>query len=303
MADIEQAPKKRPGRPRKKQPVSDIPKNGISKDRQLADTVVEFMYDGPELFKRIYNAFNLHSVNEIKFIFDEETITILALDHREVITLMTVIYCKKINHYFCKERHVIGLNRNNIKKFKSITKKHTKIDMYILEKTANSKIHFSLRDGELDSLDAIDIRTIEIPPALQDVKPISPVDYPLKFALPLKKLKDIIADVINTSDLKLCIEKNDGEPLTIFYSKEERTVDTKSIFDNERAIDLECNIEENDLFSIVIKADLIKPFANSPIGSRVEISAHKTKNIILHSWMDDEKTASMTVSVPIEQKR
>ena len=97
--------KRPPGRPalKKKQ---NIDKNGIVSFPMGADNIMELIYDGPLIFKKIFNIFKAMEASEIKIEFNTDEIKIITTDHLSNNINYLKIDCSKLNHYYC--RHPSG---------------------------------------------------------------------------------------------------------------------------------------------------------------------------------------------------
>jgi len=78
-----QIPKKRPGRPRKTPLREPRPRNGIVIKPKEPTNFIEFLYDKPLIFKKLWQYFKLMAVDKIQIIFRVSEIILWCEDHHK----------------------------------------------------------------------------------------------------------------------------------------------------------------------------------------------------------------------------
>lgn len=282
MAD--NAPKKRPGRPRKNPQVSSSNIEGIVKEPLNPENVVEVVYQNPSIIKKFFNTFNTYQVVEIKVIFSETGLKMIALDHLQKSTIICSIDGSKTKRYYCAEPMSFGINNTYLRNLRSIEKSNTEITFSIREATKDSIFSYTLYDPELKSYDSMDINMIEIPD-LENLAAQSDDGYPIKFEISASRFKGLITNIQGMKVSSFSIQKCHDEPLCIIYGLPGKSSSVKSFGDDE-AIKLHSEIAENEIFSITLEVAYIKRFSSATLGDTIKISADRTKDIMLESCLD-----------------
>ena len=143
--------KKRPGRPRK---------NPIREPKQRVGVVpcphdnanyMEFLYDKPILFKKLWQYFKLMAIEKIQIIFRPTEVIIWGEDHHKKSKMRVRIDADKINHYYCQEELDIGMFCKN-----------PEIVMSKIDKTYSSLLFISKKGHSQKDLRTILKNDIEI---------------------------------------------------------------------------------------------------------------------------------------------
>jgi len=139
--------KKRPGRPRKTAPQQPKPKLGIVNSPQDDCHHIEFLYDDPSVFKKLWAFFKAMSVDKLHMIFTKENIFIYCVDHHMKSQIRVKIDCSKVNHYYCKEYIDIGLQCKNPELIMgTIDKSHHSILILSTNNNAQKNIQIVLKN-------------------------------------------------------------------------------------------------------------------------------------------------------------
>lgn len=278
IADIGE--KKRPGRPKKDKVDTQLKFHGVQEQPQLADDIMELVYDSPQIFKKIIQIFTSYRASEIELIFDRNGVKMYAQDHSKQSSIYVTLDGRGMNHYFCREPLRICVKCSLLDAvFQTIGKSHYKI-MFICRGDHRSKLYCVTSSSTHDNNKTYDIPVV-INPA--NTKPQDDdSDYPIKFTLTASGFKDLINPKLGTS---LTIEKKGNDPLQLVYDKVNQLgcVDRYPAGDK---INLESTIEPNDIFSSTVSIKNVQSFATKNIGSTVQICAHKTKPISFTSISD-----------------
>ena len=105
--------KKRPGRPRKIPLREPRPRNGIVSQPKDENNFIEFLYDKPLIFKKLWQYFKLMAVDKIQIIFRVGEIILWSEDHHKKSKMRIKINADKVNHYYCPEELDIGMSCKN----------------------------------------------------------------------------------------------------------------------------------------------------------------------------------------------
>jgi hypothetical protein len=110
-------------------------------------------------------------------------------------------------------------------------------------------------------------------------------NYPVKFQLNSKYFKAKINHIRDMSPI-LLIQKSGDDPLQLTFDKAQ-TVGLTSTLDSSK-INLQSTVDPEDIFSVGVYIDYIKPFSNSCIGDEVFIAADKRKRISFMTRLDQK---------------
>lgn len=288
--------KKKPGRPRTKPLKKSLKREGISEEPSNPDNCVEMVYDMPGILKKIFALFKAMSVKEIRLEFNKKHINISTTDHLKRSNIKVTIDCTKINRYYCAEPIDGYLNPSNMEKIIQILNKDYLTIAFVLKTTTSRSILNIIYKNEM-KID--EYREINLIQSSNPAKVISfdNTNYPIKFVLPGKYFKKIIADAASFSD-KLTIEKIGEGYLRFSYLSTDTKVKSRYVVKDPEKIKLVSTVAKDDMFSSSIRVDYIKPFSNALLFPYVAISADTHKNMLFMSQIDNQ-TISIYISTDI----
>jgi len=293
--------KRKPGRPPLRIKKEQIARMGVVDEPKNEDNMVEFIYDIPMIFKKIFNFLKLMEVKEIKLKFMENKLQLISIDHLEKNIINLDIDCTKTIHYFCKNPIVVILDLKNIEKvLQKIDKNYSTITLISKIDTYNSEIMINFSNTEID-IDEIHIINLMESHFVDDNKyeyiDIDYEKYPIKFQLPCKYFKKIINDISVFSNI-FKIEKIKGIELQFPYDTDGRVIKVTNIFNNAEKIKLESSIEENDIFSVSTYIDYVKALSNSLISDSIKIYVDKENDMVFKVFVDNT-TFELTIYTKI----
>ena len=85
--------KKRPGRPRKKPLRPPMERIGTAAAPKQPENVVEFIYDKPMIYKKVFALFKAADAKELTFVFDKTEVRVITSDHREKAHFLATFDC------------------------------------------------------------------------------------------------------------------------------------------------------------------------------------------------------------------
>lgn len=106
---IETKTPRKPGRPRKSIIKLPKPRNGIVMAPSDAKHYIEFLYDKPLIFKKLWQFFKLLACDKLHLSFLKDSIIIYCSDHHKKSHIRVKINCNDVNHYYCEKDLDIGL--------------------------------------------------------------------------------------------------------------------------------------------------------------------------------------------------
>lgn len=294
--------KKRPGRPRKHPVRQPRPKVGIVSSPSDNVHHVEFLYDKPMVFKKIWQFFKLMAVDKIHILFSKEEIIMWCRDHHKKSQIRVRIDCKEVNHYFCADELDIGLSCKN-----------PELIMSTIDKTYNSILFLSTSDNiqkniqivlknDLNIEETHQIELIGEYGNMENDSKFLDEDYAIKFKLPGKYFKKMVSDIKSFSDLITIRQDGPDEPLLFDYIKSDKKIKSLHIIKNNRSIGLQSNLDSDDTFRTSFKTDYIKPISSALLSDSIEIYADENKPLMFIIQMDD-KAIEMKILTDIVNNR
>jgi len=291
-----QGTKKKPGRPRKRVPVVPVERHGIAIDPTVDENIMEFVYENPKLFKKIFTLYKSYVVGEVLIEFRADSMRFISHDHTKKVHIFADFDCHMLNHYYCAKPEVAGqlplrvsVKAESLSKtFKNLDKVPCKITFILKRDEYRNILHVVIKDGEMDDEQNYEIELID-----QVKVTIRPEDfddrrYPLKFTIPTKNFKKKITDIYNVSPA-LTIQKRGDAPLEFTYDVPKK-VSLVSVYKNHDQIRLQSTVDSNDILSASIMLELLKPFSNSNMGEQVAVSVDKFLPTSFTSELDLKKT-------------
>jgi hypothetical protein len=306
MSDEEKnatAPRKlRPGRPRKTPIRTPKPKNGIVANPSDGVHFIEFLYDKPLVFKKLWQFFRLMAVDKIQINFTKDHIFMWCNDHHKKSHMRIKINCSEVNHYYCEDELEIGLLCNN-----------PELVMNTIDKTCNSILFLSTQDNTQKNIQIVlkndidfeEIHKIELIGEYnrtEDDGKFMDEDYAIKFKLPGKYFKKMISDIRSFSDQATIRQDGYDEPLTFEYIKNDKKVKSLHVAKNSKSISLESTLDEDDTFRTSFKVDYVRPISSAVLAEHITIYADENKPLMFIIQMDD-KAVEMKILTDIIDNR
>lgn len=279
--------KKKPGRPRKTPVKQPRPRNGITSEPKDPNNYIEFLYDKPLLFKKIWQYFKLMAVDKIQIIFRKTEIIFWSEDHHKKSKMRFKIDVNNVNHYYCLNELDIG-----------VFCKNPELIMSTIDKTYNSIIFLSKHQNIQKDIRIILNNEIEIDEShkvelIGDYKKIENEeqftcdnDYQIKFNLPGKYFKKMISDIRTFSDEITIRKDSSNDPLIFEYAKCDKKIISYHIVQNTKTIDLVSKLDPNDSFRVSFKIDYVKPISSALLSENITIYAHENKPLLFYINMD-----------------
>ncbi len=295
-------PKARVGRPRKQVPRLPKPKNGIVTVPSESYHMVEFLYDKPLVFKKLWHFFKLMAVDKIQINFTHDAIYMWCRDHHKQSHIRVKINCNEVNHYYCKDELEIGLLCKN-----------PGLVMDTIDKTCGSILFISTADSSQKNIRVILKNDIEFEEVhkielisdytrIENSDKFMDEDYTIKFRLPGKYLKKMISDIESFSDQVTIRQDSADDPLTFEYIKYDRKIKSTYVAKNSRNISLCSNLAENDTFRASFMIDYVKPISSAVLADNIDIYADENKPLMFTIQMD-EKAVELKILTNIIDNR
>jgi hypothetical protein len=291
----EKPEKKKPGRPRKTPIRPPRSRNGIVNSPGDPSNHIEFLYDRPLIFKKIWQHFKLMAVNKMQFIFRHDEVIIWNQDHHKKSQMRTRINVDKINHYFAQEELDIGM-----------VCKNPELIIYAIDSSYNSILFLSKEGYTKKDLRVIltndigidDVHRIELVGDYDRMENeeafLKEDEYTIKFTLPGKYFKKMVSDIKSFSDQITIKQDGKGEPIRFEYTKRDKKIRSYRTVKNSKSINLESKLKEGETFRVSFKIDYIKPISSALLADEITICAHEGKPLLFIVTMD-KQTVDMRI--------
>ncbi len=275
------APKKRPGRPRKEREIASLDIKGILAAPINAEDAIELVYHDPALFSKMLKLYKNYEVKDVEMKFDSNGIKMNAVDHLGKSKIYIVIDGACMDAYYCAAPIRICVKRTNLEHaIGHIGKNHNKITL-ISKRDDNKTLYLIIRGSEYENDSQYEI---EVSPKVDEVAGDFVDDdsqYPIKFNFTLAHFKTKIAQAEKMGKT-LTIEKAGNGHLQLTGDNGPgKQVQWSEIYSRPDKINLQSTIAEDDILRANVIIEYIQPFAKSSIGDHVHICAHKTEKISL----------------------
>jgi hypothetical protein len=294
--------KKKPGRPRKTPIREPRPRNGIVEKPKDDANYIEFLYDKPLIFKKIWQYFKLMAVDKIQLIFRPKEVILWSEDHHKKSKMRIKINADKVNHYYCPEELDIGMTCKNPELIMAtIDKTYTSI--VLLSKTGYTQkdIRIILKnDIEIDESHRIEL--IGEYDKITNEGMFLDKEYTIKFELPGRYFKKMISDIRAFSDQITIRQDGPKEPLIFEYMKHDKKIKSYHIVRNNKNINFTSKLLEDETFRVSFKIDYVKPISSALLSENIIIYAHENKPLMFSILMD-KSTIELKILTEIIDER
>ncbi len=297
------AKKKKPGRPRKTPIRQPQEKKGIVQEPNHERNHIEFMYDNPEMFKKILYYFKSHAVYSVFITFTKTDVLIWCGDNLKKNRIRVKIDCKMINQYYCFEPLDIRISCEHLERI-----------MATIDKTYNLLTIISQKDNVQNYLEIIlkdDIMSrsfkVELMSDHNVFRAINHLfDEDFKYSLCLnmssKKFKSLIGDMLVFSD-EVSIElHSQNDPLIFQYrSRDNKIKNTSTCRENLYTLNKE--IEDGDTFHISFKLEYVRSISSSLISENIKIFADEDRCLLFVNEIDGGCISVRTLTEIIDKRK
>lgn len=291
-------PKGKVGRPKKYPPVQPEPKKGVVDCPKNESSHMEFVYNSPFIFKKLWAFFKLMAVNKIHFSFQKDCIYLWCQDHLKKSNIQVKINCNEITHYFCKEDYEISmLCKNPDRVMTTINKHYGSIFIVSSEDSIDRNIDIVLNNEmNIEERHQIELTTNDTLTS----ESFSDEDYCIKFKLPSKYFKKLITDLKQFSTIFNIRQDGKDEPLIFEYITNDKKVRSSHIMRDNAQIALESKLfAEDDMFRIGFKLEYVRPLASAYASQDqdIQIFADENKPLLFIMNMDNAVEIRMKTEI------
>jgi hypothetical protein len=280
--------KRGPGRPCIDNKNRNIVPLGICNIPENSDNLIEFKFNNPNVFKRIFTLFKAHNVSEIKLIFERENITMLGESYSKECNFRLVVDCRYVYKYYCVRPVYLLISRVLMGLIIDKIDANFYSDIQFTVPNYNEHIRsmsISLFNSNLNSVANHTLNLASIP-TIEVNRLWNKDDYRLSFQFNKKNFKKIINDIESVAN-KFIIEKVEGQyPLVLKYTKDCNVIEVIESYDPVK-LDLESNMTEFEIIAATLKVVNIKSIANAQIGPFVKLYIDNEKKLLIAFDLED----------------
>jgi len=294
--------RKGPGRPRKNPKKEPIPRKGISKNPQNADSFIEVLYDQPIIMKKIFSFFRSIASNQIQIIFRPKEIIFYAVDHHDKTKIRVRVNTEKINHYYCRDVLDVGISTKEMDTIlNKVDKEYT--SMVILSDIKSAKRSITMvfeNDIQIDELHQLDL--IGTYNKMENEEEFIDENYTIKFEFPGKYFKKTIGDIKSLSSQLSILQEDNESPIVFEYLASNLRIHSKHTVKDGKKIKLISNLPEGDSFRVDIRIDYLKPISSSQIADDISILVDENKSFMTIAYIDDKTIEIKTLTEIIDER-
>lgn len=263
--------KRKVGRPKKNATVNQAKIYGIVQTPTIPDNIMEFVYFDPTVFKKFFSFLKAANVSEIPIRFEKDKIVIHTMDHKQTSNIYIEFKGEKAVLYYCKSPFTIYVKRESIDDvLKAVDKHYTQISLYSVVLDQKSKLYLQLVNSDVGNIENYGLQLINDKPKTPPSMPIiTNKNYPIRFKLTSKNFRKIITDY-GAATQKFSIEKM-GKDLPLQLTYMSNGIHLSSDYKDEAKIELFNNLGDDDMFSVTLRIDYVKPITRALVSKSIEI--------------------------------
>jgi len=298
--------KRGPGRPRKSPIQEPKKKLGIQQNPQYdTDNIMELVYCYPLIIKKIFGFFIGHS-ETVHCKFKKTRIDMMCQDKFGANRIRITINGDDMHRYYCRDPMEFGLSLSYLEPLhKKLRKQFNELRWFSEEDEKAQKTHIWLKWDYYDdvwnrtgySLAGTYIKVDEDRFDNYDEK-----DYPISFTLKHKIFKDIIDDASHHGDNIYIRQFGRNSPLCIEYQPELCRFDSSNSFKDPHEIKLISRLRIDEIFSVAIRIEYLKPIASTIPSEEVKFMVSKTSPLIMTSYLDNKSIVVRVLTDIITEK-
>ena len=279
---------RKPGRPRKNRISPPEPRHGVVA-RPVNDNMhIEFMYDRPIVFKKLWSYYKAMAVEKLQFVFTADSILICGEDHHRKSKMRTKINTNNVNHYYCAGTLDIGIMCADLEKIMSTIDRSCG-SIFIMSRKGytqkNILFTFVNNDMEIEKKHVVEL--IGEYTQFEDFPQELYADPKIKFRLPGQYFKKMITNIRGFAGKMTIIQEGSDHPLVFEYETDDTKIKSTELMRSNSSIMLTSNLGETETFRISVKLDYIKPISATFLSENIWIYAHEQRPLLFTINIDD----------------
>ena len=291
-----------PGRPRKTPIRKPKPRCGIVLQPTNESNFLEFIYDKPAIFKKLWGYYKAMAIETLQFIYNADELYIWGEDHHKKSQMLTKINTKNVNHYYCGGNFEIGVTCAYLEKIMmTIDKTHSSAS-FVIKKGYDQKlmrISFST-DIEIDKTHTVELAGEYS--KLADKQIFFDDDYTIKFELPGKYFKKMISDMKGFSEQITLMQNGKDQPLIFEYITKDKKIKSEDIVRNNKLVKFASKLSGDETFRTSFKIDYVKPISSALLGDNITIYVHEFKPLMFSVDIDNGTIEIRILSQIIDER-
>jgi len=292
---------RKPGRPKKQVNVAPVEIHGVVNDPVNPIDRLELVYCNPRMFRKISHLYKQFNASEIELIFDPTGLKIETKDHLDKSIIYTTIPGHCMNLYYCAARTRICVRRQSLEHvLNTINKNHRKITFLLHTESYRSSLYIIIKDNDYgEDRYELDITHREDPPP--NDAPDDDTNYPVKFKLSASHFKQRITNLRKLSNTFM-IQKCGNGPIQLTCGKSEKINFSGAYPVDCPQMELVSTLGEQEILSVGMTIDYIKPLTNSGIGDEIGIAVDRERKMSFTTMMDNIPGRGYACSIKIYTK-
>lgn len=298
--------KRRPGRPSKRTKPPKLPYNGRVEAPSDSDLRLEFAFDRPPVFKKVFTYFKGINADTLYFLCTAGGFSIVTRDRFRKARVVTSVPAEAVNSYYCDRGGMLfSLRHTDVADaFNSIDKSFWKMSIsarhdipdeititfkdHVLGKECVNRVKVTiLTEIPEDDRDLLDAQAL--------IKPRALGAAPVRFELTAKQFKKTISDAVRRKSTALIVEKLGAHPMQIVDKGEGSGGGSayNEVYRKAAAISLKSDVADDDVMRCTFQVAVVKSLATAMVADVVGIHCYRDgsgKDMVLVSpIVDDEK--------------
>lgn len=278
--------KRGPGRPRKNPKKQKEERKGIVLQPQHDIHIMEFIYDMPSIFKKIWAFFKSISSSKVQIIFRPTEVILYTKDHLGNSDIRVKIDCSKVNRYYCESEFDIGLTRMDTDSIMSkIDKNYEKIVITSRKNQSKKSLRIVLyNEKDIDESHTTGVIN-DYDHLLNEHKFLAP--YTIQFDLTGRLFKKTMNDINQFNKTATFSRNTPDSPLLLEYHSVNGRVNSSHIFRNPEKIKLKSLMKPGDNFRVTFNVEYIKPISASQVSDVITILLNEDTKMMMVGKIDN----------------
>lgn len=286
---INKIEKKRPGRPRKNPVRVPKPIRGVINEPTDPSHCIEFLYNQPLVFKKIFKFLNTMPIEKIHIVFKKTEIIFYGEEHNKKTKIRVSIDCNKVTQYYCAQELDIGILCKNMELISNIADKTYNNIIFLSTHRDSQKYLQIVLKNDIGSEESFKVDLIGEYDRLDHETAFLSDDYMLKFNLPGRYFKKMISDILSFESNQATLKKDSfDDPLLLEFIKFDKKVNSIYNLNEISKLNLHSRMDEDESFRVSFYLDYIKPISSALLSDKITIMSDEEKPFLFLINMDNK---------------
>ena len=285
-----------PGRPRKTDVSSNVQIDGILQEPAEPTDVLELLYHGPCLLKKIFMSLKGYEVTEVTLIFDKDGLQILTDCRMKKNNIQYRVNGNCILAYYCKEPIRVTARLEDINAAMSLVTKSYNRTMFFMKETTKNELHI-VNKNESAGIEVKNKVSVSTVTAQQQQQKLDTCEgYPVSFVYDAAEFKRIIGVVSKSATtIKFSIEGSSDITMDIAVKN---GGSSPALTLNKSKFHLTSTLEEGDIVVAAISNDSAKKYVDHYIGKEITIHMRSGEKVCFESC-DDRRGDGYAITMQV----